>query len=62
MSNINVNLNEVFDKIFNDKDRMRSIIDNSMEEELNKQNTINQLVDDIIRYRTEEDEDYKEIN
>ncbi|ELZ2109636.1 hypothetical protein TG994_004766 [Salmonella enterica] len=38
MSNINVNLNEVFDKIFNDKDRMRSIIDNSMEEELNKQN------------------------
>ncbi|EAB6450994.1 hypothetical protein ACTM3P_24600 [Citrobacter freundii] len=60
MSNINVNLNEVFDKIFNDKDLMSSIIDNAMEKELNKQNIINQLVDDIIRYRTEEDEDYKE--
>ncbi len=31
-----------------------------MEKQINEQNTINQLVDDIIRYRTEEDEDYKE--
>ncbi|EAZ3756194.1 hypothetical protein B9L96_23130 [Salmonella enterica] len=50
MSNINVNLNEVFDKIFDDKDRMSSIIDNSMEEELIKQNLIKQLTNDTIKY------------
>ncbi|EJS8356507.1 ankyrin repeat domain-containing protein [Salmonella enterica] len=50
MSNINVNPNEVFDKIFNDKDLMSRIIDNAMEKELNKQNLIKKLTDDTIKH------------